>query len=566
MINIFLFSFLASIYLFCAGILLYPKKNNEIDGVYTSIFFGTCILAFTAVFLNFFVSLNPIVNTILFIVITFVGFVIIFRNGIFYKLIKYCALIALISTLILYFDTIYRPDANLYHLPYTRIINDNKIIFGISNVHFRFGHVSILQYLNAIFNNILFKEKGILIPAAIIFSSTVLYFYNETIQNISKNRIYSYYVFLLLAYTLFGYNRYSEFGNDTIAHLFFFIISSYFLKTDFRKDTKAQEFIKILMLSLFCFMSKTGLIFVFFIPLYILIFNFKKKYFFNYFNIFILIIATFWFSKNIITSGCLIYPIELTCLEKLQWFTNDSNYLISAQAQSLDNEAWTKGWVNYNGPQVSKEFYVKKFFWLQTWFSIHGLLILKKLCIFIFILSIINFYIKRIEINNNSVKIKLDKKILFLFFLSLFCTLMWFLRFPIFRYGSSYIVVLIISISTIFAIKNRLIDKNIKKLTKYFKILLVIFFTLFLLKHTLRIYKNYNHSLVNDPWPKFPKTKDTIFLSETKKINDTFAYYLLKPNQDYDGCGYILSPCTPYRVKNVKLKELYGYKFYYLDK
>jgi len=566
LINIFLFSFFASIYLFCAGIFFYTKKDNENDGIYISIFFGACILSFIAVFLNFFVSLNPTINTILFVTVTIIGFVLIFKKEIFYKLIKCCILIALISTLILYFDTIYRPDANLYHLPYTRIINDNKIIFGISNVHFRFGHVSILQYLNAIFNNILFKEKGILIPAAVIFSSTVLYFYDEIIHNISKSKIYSYYVFLLLAYTLFGYNRYSEFGNDTIAHLFFLIISSYFLKTDFKKDVNAQEFIKISILSLFCFMSKTGLIFVFFIPLYILIFNFRKEYLLNYLNIFILIIALSWFAKNIITSGCFIYPIEITCLETLQWFSNDSNYLISAQAQSLDNEAWTKGWVNYNGAQVSQEYYVKNFFWLKTWFSIHGLLIIKKLSIFIFILTIINFYLKRIEANDNSVEIKLDKKIVFLFFLSLFCTLMWFLRFPIFRYGSSYIVVLIICIYTIFAIKNRLIEKNIQKLTKYLTILLIIFFTLFSLKHTLRIYKNYNHSLVNDPWPKFPKTKDTTSVSETKKINDTFAYYLHKYNINYDGCGYILSPCTPYLLKNVKLKEMYGYKFYYLDK
>ena len=564
MINIFLFSFFTSIYLFCAGIFFYPKKNNEIGGIYTSIFFGACILAFIAVFLNFFVSLNPTVNTILFVTITTISFVLIFKKEIFYKLIKCCILIALISTLILYFDTIYRPDANLYHLPYTRIINDNKIIFGISNVHFRFAHVSILQYLNAIFNNILFKEKGILIPAAVIFSSTILYFYNETIQNTNKNKIYSYYVFLLLAYTLFGYNRYSEFGNDTIAHLFFLIISSYFLKTDFKKDANAQEFIKISILSLFCFMSKTGLIFVFLIPLYILIFNFKKRYLLNYLNIFILIIAISWFAKNIIVSGCLIYPIEITCFEKLQWFTNDSNYLISAKAQSLENEAWTKGWPNYNGSEVSYEYYVKNFFWLKTWSSMHGLLILKKLSIFIFILFIINFYLKKIETNRNSVKIKLDKKIIFLFFLSLFCTLMWFLRFPVFRYGSSYIVVLIISISTIFAIKNRLIEKNVKKLTKYFTILLIVFFTLFSLKHALRIYKNYNHSLIDDPWPRFPKTKDTISVSESKKIKDTFAYYLLKPNND--GCGYTLSPCTPYPVKNVKLKEMYGYKFYYLDK
>ena len=138
-----------------------------------------------------------------------------------------------------------------------------------------------------------------------------------------------------------------------------------------------------------------SLIFVFLIPLYILIFNFKKKYVLNYLNIFIIIIIISWFVKNLVVSGCLIYPVEITCLEKLQWFSNDSNYLVSAKAQSLDNEAWTKGWSNYNGSGVSQEYYVKNFFWLKTWFSIHGLLILKKLSIFILILFIINFYLKK---------------------------------------------------------------------------------------------------------------------------------------------------------------------------
>ena len=150
--------------------------------------------------------------------------------------------ISLISTLILSYDTIYRPDANLYHLPFTKIINENKIIFGISNIHFRFGHISILQYLNANFYNFLFKENGVIIPAAIIFSSFVLYFYNEIKSNSEKNKIYTFYIFLLLAYILYGYNRYSEFGNDTISHLYFFLISSYFLKDNYKDNITTEGF------------------------------------------------------------------------------------------------------------------------------------------------------------------------------------------------------------------------------------------------------------------------------------------------------------------------------------
>ena len=35
----------------------------------------------------------------------------------------------------------------------------DKIIVGISNLHFRFGHISIIQYLSAITNNILLSNS-----------------------------------------------------------------------------------------------------------------------------------------------------------------------------------------------------------------------------------------------------------------------------------------------------------------------------------------------------------------------------------------------------------------------
>ena len=563
MINIFIFSFFSSIYLFCAGILFYSKKSREVEQIFITIIFGSFVLSSIGLFLNFFIPLNINVNSLILIIILIFGFIFIYKNEIFKKLIYCSILISLISTLILYFDTIYRPDANLYHLPYTRIINENKIILGISNIHFRFGHISIIQYLNGIFHNYLFKEKGIIIPAAIIFSSVILYFWNEIKNNISKDKIYCYYVFLILSYILYGYNRYSEFGNDTIAHLIFLFLSTYFLKASFVKEIETKEFFKICTLSLFCFMLKTSLVFVFLFPLYFFINNFKRELLFNYLNIIIFLIIISWFVKNILVSGCLIYPIEATCFENLQWFSNNSNYNISAKIQSLDNEAWTKGWPDYKGIEISQDLYVKNFFWLKTWLSVHGLLIFKRLSIFIFIIFVLTFLIKKIEVNHKSYKFNLDKRIIALIVFSFFCVLMWFLRFPVFRYGSSYIVVLIVAISTFYAIKNNLFFKNDQKFSRLINISLIIFFTLFVLKHGLRIYKNYDYK-VSDPWPKFPKEADTINISENKKIGSEFNFYLLKENMD--GCGFILSPCTPYPVRNVLHKKTKGYTILYLDK
>ncbi len=488
----------------------------------------------------------------------------IFRKKILIKLIFCSILISLISTLILYFDNIYRPDANLYHLPFTRIINEYKLIIGISNIHFRFGHISIIQYLNAIFNNYLFNVNGIIIPAAIIFSSIVLYFWNEIKNNLINNKIYCYFIFLLLSYILYGYNRYSEFGNDTIAHLFFFFLSSYFLKEEFDNKIDDKEFFKVSLLSLYCFMLKTSLILALLFPFYFFVKNFKKSFLFNYSNIFIFLIVIMWFTKNIFVSGCLIYPIQITCFENLEWFTNNINENISAKYQSLDNEAWTKGWPNYKGPIITQEFYVKNFFWVKTWLSVHGLFVFKKLSIFIIVVLGLNFLLNKIETSDNLKKTELDKRIIALIVFSILCSLIWFIRYPVFRYGSSYLAVLIISISTFWAIKFDILFKDNIKFKKLINISLILFFTLFVMKHGLRIYKNFDYELVHNPWPNFPKTEDTKNTSNIKRIGEKYNYYLLK--EKTDGCGYSLSPCTPYPVKNVKFKKVYGYTVLYLNK
>lgn len=524
------------------------------------------MLGFISVLLNFYLPLDVKINSIIFILILVIGLFIILKRKILYNVLFCSLLISFISTLILSYDTIYRPDANLYHLPFTQIINENKIIFGISNIHFRFGHVSILQYLNANFNNFLFKENGIIIPAAIIFSAFILYFYNEIKHHSNKNKIYTFYIFLLLAYILYGYNRYSEFGNDTIAHLFFFLISSYFLKDNYNKNVSTEDFTKLVILSLFCFMLKTSLIFVFIFPVYIFLSNFKKEYVFNLSIVFFFLVSFSWIIKNVIISGCIIYPIEITCFESLEWLNSRNEDLISPnpKVQSLDNEAWTKGWPDYKGQTVTQEKYVENFYWVQTWLLNHGWLIFKKMSIFILINLVLVLVLAKINTDKNYLKDKFNNKIYLLLIFSLICVFIWFIRFPVFRYGSSYVVVLTVTLSTIIAIKLNIFKIKMIKFQKFLNLCVIIFFILFSLKHTLRIYKNYTY-LAYNAWPQFPKKQDTKHISRPMFLNGKFAYYILRNNQD--GCGYTSSPCTPFLVeKNIYQKKINGYKFYLIKR
>ena len=158
MTYIFLYSFFSSFYLACAGIVFQKNERHSDNYIYLLIIYGAIGLSFAALFLNFFTALNLIINTSLFFIVLTVGLFHMIKNKTILKLFYASLLIAGLTTLIITLDNIYRPDASLYHLPYTKIVTEHKIIFGVSNLHFRFGHTSILQYLNALFDNLIFLE------------------------------------------------------------------------------------------------------------------------------------------------------------------------------------------------------------------------------------------------------------------------------------------------------------------------------------------------------------------------------------------------------------------------
>ena len=116
-------------------------------------------------------------------------------------------------------------------------------------------------------------------------------------------------------------NRYSEYGND-IPGLFYFLYVIYLLLDIKKKNNLSyKEIEKISLFSVFAFTIKTFfLIFVFLIPLIFFIKNLKKKFFPLVASFFLIA----WFIKNILISGCLIYPVNVTCLNNLDWYSSKS--------------------------------------------------------------------------------------------------------------------------------------------------------------------------------------------------------------------------------------------------
>ena len=454
----------------------------------------------------------------------------------------------------MFLDNANRPDAGLYHLPYINIINDFKLIFGVANLEFRYGHASILQYLSAGFNNIIFTEKGILIPIANIFSFATIYILNLYKKNKGVIKVI---IFLFLFNILYSMNRYSGFGNDDPAHIFFYLVICNYLLLFYSKGNDHSN--NVIFFSFFVFLIKPFLIFVFFIPLFLLIS--KKISLISRANIFCFVIILLWFLKNVFVSSCIIYPEPKSCFKSLQWTTINSK-VANPYRVKRTSEAWAKDWPNKK-KQVSQAEYIKNLNWLETWKNNHFKIVIKEtlpqIVIIIILCLIIPGQRKAFQLNK--------KNSLTIFIFSFFCISIWFLKFPIYRYGHSYIILFLNSILILalnLKIKNfNFSEKNINMILSSILLILCIGVVT---KNIIRININFNNQYIDYPWPKMNsftdkniKNKNIPVYSKDNKI----LYY--KPHP-YTLCMNSKPPCTSNNnVNNIKLKSKNGYKIYYYE-
>lgn len=142
-------------------------------------------------------------------------------------------------------------------------------------------------------------------------------------------------------------------------------------------------------------------------------------------------------------SGCLIYPISSLCIKGL--IITD---IKKTSHEEISGEAWSKDWSNYKEKVYKIEDYNKKFRWIKTWQENHFKIVIEKfipVLIFLFLIYFILFlYKKKTTRGKNSI----NDYIFFLFFL-LF-VLLWFIKFPLYRYGSSFLIVFFVYLIILF--------------------------------------------------------------------------------------------------------------------
>ena len=448
-------------------------------------------------------------------------------------------------------STVNRPDAWLYHLPYSKILNEHKIILGVSNIHTRFAHISIFQYISSFFYNFILFKNGILIPIALVASFSLSFFYNEFKKNykIKNKQIYTYLTFLILIISLYSFSRYSEYGNDAQPNLYYFIFFIFLLR--FFNDQKNENIFKELsLLSLFLFFMKPTYIFVSLIPLALFLIFYKKyKIIRSKFYIFYIFFLAIWLLKNVLTTGCLIYPLKQTCLDKLVW--NNKNI----EENILTNEAWSKGWPDLEDKSsITKSDYIKNFNWFETWKNNHFLHVIKKILpvvIFLIFNFLLVYFTKSLK--KNYLKIEY----LYFFLFSLFFLIIWLIKFPVYRLGISQINLFILLSFYLFFIKN--IDPSkLFKLNRYFNLLIILVAVVILSKNLLRIVDNFDKSIMPNLYSINIQNQSLL------KIYDKRNFFTHFITTNGEMCGYALSPCNHFK-KNLLVDNKFGYKIYIFD-
>ena len=519
------------------------SKNNDDFFIFLC---GYLFLGIVAIIIHFFIAINIWISSV----------ILILGNCLFvYKLkirnfLFQVPLILSFATLLIGF-TDHPIDANLYHHSYVSYLKLEKIIFGIADIHSRFGHISFLQFVQSITTNDFLTIYSIS-NLNILFYYLFIIFCAKLIFQKNTNNFVLVLTTLVSSFILIKLARYREFGNDLIPLL----VASYFLIKifiiNFNKEIyKNNKLIKYSPIFFFMMLSHK-ITYVF--TTFLFASNLNKKiivgYFKNYKNLLILISSiifiSLWLVKNLFETSCLIYPIIQTCFENTKWALSGH---ASPEFAMINAEAWAKGWIDKpDNYEISMENYNVSFNWLKVWFGKHFLKIIEIISPLLIIIILI-----KIIIRNPSEKItdkELFKEIkifLFKIFILNFVGLaFWFLNAPIFRYGSFYIIILIVNLYLIYDFEKIYnISENIRSKFKFiFAISLIVFF-----------FKNIDRQ-INSESMFFPITKPSIFEKEKiifNKIN------FLKPKNNINICFYTDYICSHMITKNFNVEKLGKY-------
>ena len=245
-------------------------------------------------------------------------------------------LILLVST----FDLNFHYDAAFYHLNHQNWLRESNIVIGMVNIFWPYGIGSINEYVSAIF----WGEKSLVnIHYLSIMFLNVLF--NFLFFHVRKTIPTSYTfpcVFILLFAILddFGFDGgrngflyIQELGKQDLQVSILVILSSLIICNWIIKNQfDLIEVVLITYIILLSFQLKIGGITPAFLLIYFFIYSFRNKLIsirnILYSSVPAGFFLIFWTVKSYLISGCLVFPVNATCINNFNWYRDGSTKYI----------------------------------------------------------------------------------------------------------------------------------------------------------------------------------------------------------------------------------------------
>lgn len=523
--------------------------------IYTG-FFGLFSITFISLISSLFIPHDFFHNVLLhFVGVLFFIFIKIKEKKNYLKFIFFVSIIVLSALLI----SKTHDDFSYYHLPVTKYLTEQKVIFGMSILGHGYKLLSSLFFLNSSFYLPFigyFSFHFSLLFFLIFFNFFLL---KEIIHKGTHEVIKFLYVFTFIFFNL-SFNRIAEFGTDKAGQLLIVIlVIKIFQHICYDNNKfKLNNILYLLPLLGFCISLKTYFLPYILMGLVIILLDAKliksaKILFHSRSFYFLSAFLLIYFFHHFISTGCIISPLSFTCFgENLFWA--DSSLEFKNLAQWL--EQWSKAGAGPGFRVDNPLIYIQNFNWLSRWIETYFLVkVLDQLGILVLVFLITFLLFKNFKIKNERNNVFVINKNVSLFYsIILIIFFIWFLKHPQLRYGGYSIVFLTLSIPVALIFQKM---KNKSLFDKKLKYLLIFVMLIFNLKNVDRISTEFQrtdlYKFDNFPFFAIPEKE---FISE--KTSSGLTFYRTNGH-----CWNTPSPCVGHLSGKLEVKKNKSYYFFY---
>tara|TARA_A100001015_G_scaffold51748_1_gene56857 strand:- start:3828 stop:5495 length:1668 start_codon:yes stop_codon:yes gene_type:complete len=366
-------------------------------------------------------------------------------------------------------------DFPYYHLPFALSLSENKISFGMGLLNYGYRHHSSILFLNSLTYLPIIKYFLFNLPNYLILIFVNFLLINNLIENYKKKNIVFLLSLIFFSVINIKFTRLSEYGTDISGQIILFVIIINFI--DILVNEKRIDKIYYNLFLLLIVLSFKVYFLIYFILvlsiLYYLKINPLQKKYFNYKAVtFYLLFLALFVAHNFVSTGCVIYPMDVTCVGTKYFWTLDVS---EVKRMSLWLESWAKAGASPNFRVDNLSEYVKGINWVQGWFNRYFIGKVSDYLLIIFVVNLIVFFSFNKKVNLEKDFIKIQK---ILIITSVIALLIWFFKHPSLRYGGYLPITVLITSLFLFFYSSIKFKNNNYKITKIFVISVFIIFNL----------------------------------------------------------------------------------------